>query len=151
MKPISQASEHAIRALTFLAQRQQAGEGYQLIREMAETIEVPAPFLAKLLQPLVAQGVLETQRGRGGGVRLARAPDEVSLYQIVDSQEQLGSELRCFLGQADCSDERACPVHDYWKLASAEHENQLRATSLAEVLRVCAERPDSGYPQRGDF
>ena len=148
MKPISQASEHAIRALTYLAQRLEAGEGYQLIREMAETIDVPAPFLAKLLKPLVAQGVLETQRGRGGGVRLARAPEEVTLHQIVDSQEHLAGQRQCFLGQADCSDERACPVHEYWKRAEADYQEQLAATTLGDLVRFCGERPESGYPQR---
>lgn len=146
MNPISQASEHAIRALTYLAQRR--GEGYQLIRDMAERIGVPGPFLAKVLQPLVAQGVLETQRGRGGGVRLVEAAEAVTLHRIVDSQEHLGGTRKCFLGQAECSDERACPAHEYWKAASARHEEQLRATTLADVMRFCEQRPDSGYPQR---
>ena len=146
MNPISQASEHAIRALTYLAQRQ--GEGYQLIRDMAERIGVPGPFLAKVLQRLVAQGVLETQRGRGGGVRLVAAPGEVTLFQIVDSQEHLGGPTKCFLGQAECSDERACPVHEYWKQAKARHQEQLLSSTLADLMQFCEARPDSGYPQR---
>lgn len=146
MNPISQASEHAIRALTYLAQRQ--GEGYQLIRDMAERTGVPGPFLAKVLQRLVAQGVLETQRGRGGGVKLAAPPGEVTMYQIVDSQEHLGGKTKCFLGQAECSDERACPVHDYWKQAKARHQEELLSTTLADLVAFCQERPSSGYPQR---
>jgi len=146
VKPISQASEHAIRALTFLAQR--SGEGYQLIRDMAGQIGVPAPFLGKLLQPLVGQGVLETQRGRGGGVRLAVPADEVSLHRIVDSQEHLGERAICFLGQAECSDERACPLHDFWTVARTGFERQLQQTTLADLVRFCADRPNSGYPQR---
>jgi len=146
LNSISQASEHAIRALTYLAQRQ--ADGYQLIRDMADQIGVPAPFLAKVLQPLVAGRVLESQRGRGGGVRLALPPAEVTLHRIVDSQEHLGGPRQCFLGQAECSDERACPVHEFWKRASAEFEQKLLATTLADLVRFCAERPGSGYPRR---
>jgi Rrf2 family protein len=144
--PITQASEHAIRALTYLAQRQ--GDGYQLIRDVAERIAVPAPFLAKVLQPLVAQGVLASQRGRGGGVRLAVPAAEVTLHRIVDSQEHLEATSTCFLGQAECSDERACPVHDFWKQARADFQEKLLATNLDDLLRFCADRPGSGYPQR---
>ncbi len=146
MKAISQASEHAIRALTYLAQR--PGEGYQLIRDMAAHIDVPAPFLGKLPQPLVAKGVLESQRGRGGGVKLAVPADQVTLHSIVDAQEHLGGRQICFLGQEECSDERACPVHDFWKDAKADYEQKLLDTTLADLVRFCAARPDSGYPAR---
>jgi Rrf2 family protein len=144
--PISQGSEHAIRALTYLAQR--PDDGYQLIRDMAGRIGVPAPFLAKVLQPLIAQGVLESQRGRGGGVRLAQPAAEVTLHRIVDSQEHFEAAGTCFLGQAECSDERACPVHDFWKRAKADYQEKLLATTLADVVRFCVDRPGSGYPQR---
>ena len=146
MNPITQASEHAIRALTHLAQRPEAG--YQLIRDMAHRIDVPAPFLAKVLQPLVAQGVLESQRGRGGGVRLALPPSEVTLYRIVDAQEHLDRARECFLGQAECTDERACPMHEFWKRASFDYLEQLRSTTLADLVRFCRDRPESGYPRR---
>jgi len=146
VNPISQASEHAIRALTYLAQRR--GDGYQLIRDVAEQIDAPAPFLAKVLQPLVAQGVLESQRGRGGGVRLALAPTEVTLYRIVDPQEHLDGARQCFLGQAECSDDRACPVHEFWKHTSNAFREQLRTTTLADVVRFCGDHPESGYPRR---
>jgi len=146
VQAISQASEHAIRALTYLAQRRE--EGYQLIRDVALQIDVPAPFLAKVLQPLVTEGVLESQRGRGGGVRLALSPAEVTLYRIVDPHEHLGGARQCFLGQAECSDERACPVHEFWKRTSGSFQEQLRTTTLADVVRFCGNRPESGYPRR---
>ena len=146
MNPISQASEHAIRALTYLAQRR--ADGYQLIRDVARQIDVPAPFLAKILQPLVAQGVLESQRGRGGGVRLALPPSDVTLYRIVDPEEHLERTRQCFLGQAECSDDRACPVHEFWKHTSNAYREQLRTTTLADVVSFCGDHPESGYPRR---
>ena len=87
MQAISQSSAHAIRVLTFLAQ-QPAGE-FQLVRRLADALELPAPYLAKILQPLTNRGLLESQRGRGGGFRLARAPAELSLRQIVDALDTL--------------------------------------------------------------
>lgn len=145
LHPISRSSEYAIRALTYLA-IQGPEAGFVLGKHMAERLGMPAPFLGKILQPLVACGLLESQRGRRGGFRLAQPADEITLLQIVGAIEGLGPTRECFLGQAECSDERACPMHDYWKDASQEFERQLSETTLADVVRFCERSPQSGYP-----
>ena len=145
MRPITQSSEYAIRALTHLGRHY--GGAFHLAHEMARELGMPAPFLTKILRPLVEQGLLESQRGRHGGFRLAHPPAEVSLHQIVASQEPLDLPRRCFLGQSECSDDRACPMHDFWKRASAAWNARLNDTTLADLLRFCEERPESGYPR----
>ena len=144
MQPLSQSSEYAIRALTLLAVRR--GEGYQLVREMAPAMEVPEPFLAKLLQPLVGRGFVESQRGRGGGFRLAKEPAEIDLFSVVDVHTPLGGARRCILGQSECTDERACPMHEYWKGASEAWRTRLLSTTLEDLVRFRQERPGCGYP-----
>ena len=145
MNGISRSSEYAIRALTYLAQQDESA-AYHLAREMAEHLEIPAPFLGKILQPLVTRGILDSQRGRNGGFRLAHPPGEVTLFQIVDAQEHLGRSRQCFLGQAECSDERACPMHSYWKDASELFLSRLANTTLADLVRFVHENPESRYP-----
>ena len=132
--------------MTHLAQ--DSKREFQLVREMAKALELPAPYLAKILQPLAAQGLLDSQRGRGGGFRLARAPEDLTLYQIVDAQERLGAARECLLGQAECSDERACPMHQFWKRASGTFQAQLSSTHLSDLVSFCERQPDSGYPCR---
>jgi len=144
MQPINRSSEYAIRALTYLAQR--SGGDYCLAHDMAAEIGIPAPFLGKVLQPLVTRGILQSQRGRNGGFRLALPPAEVSLYSIVDSQERLDRARECFLGQAECTDERACPMHDFWRGVSTSFMSRLADTTLADLLQFCGERPAGGYP-----
>ncbi len=150
MNGISRSSEYAIRALTFLAQQDEP-EPYHLAREMAEHLDIPAPFLGKILQPLVTRGILDSQRGRNGGFRLAHPAGEVTLFQVVDAQEHLGRSRQCFLGQAECSDERACPMHAYWKDASELFLARLANTTLADLVRFVQERPESGYPGPGEL
>ena len=142
--PITRSSEYTIRALTHLAR---SGEGtFLLARNMAEELGIPAPFLGKCLQPLVACGILESQRGRGGGFRLLFPPHEVTLYQIVDAQEHLDRGRRCVLGQAECSDERGCPLHEYWKATSGDFLDLLQNTSLADLIAFGDKHPSCGYP-----
>ena len=149
MQLLSLSSEYAIRALTLLAQRHGEGGGYHLAREMARELIIPPPFLGKILASLAARGVLDSQRGRGGGFRLARPPGEVTLYDVVAAQEPLDRPRRCVLGQAECTDQRACPLHDFWKQRAEEWLARLADTTLSDLVRFCAERPDCGYPVPG--
>lgn len=141
---LSRSSEYAIRALTFLA-RQTDGR-HHLSRDMAEELGLPAPFLGKVLQPLVTRGVLHSQRGRSGGFRLARPAHDVSLMEIVEAQETLGPAETCLLGQTECSDAGACPLHEYWKAASNAFHERLKRTTLADLVRFAASHPECAYP-----
>ena len=70
----------------------------------------------------------------------------MTLFQIVDAQEHLGRVRQCMLGQAECTDERACPLHHYWKRTSDEYLAVLASTTLRDLTQFCDERPDGGYP-----
>ena len=144
MIPISRSSEYAIRALTYLAMQDQGR--FCLARDMAEELGIPAPFLGKVLQPLVARGLLISQRGRHGGFRLAKAPEEVSVHEIVDAQEHLDRPAACFLGQAECTDERACPMHDYWVNARDTFHAKVSSLTLRSILEFRERSPHSDYP-----
>lgn len=145
MNPISRSTEYAIRALTYLAQHQADGN-YHLAREMAAKLGIPAPFLGKILQPLVTREFLESQRGRNGGFRMCVPPGEITLLKIAQSQETTSGGRMCFLGQSECSDERACPMHEYWTVAAGEFDTRMESTTLTDLMAFCEAKPQSGYP-----
>ena len=104
------------------------------LREIARRARVPHAYLAKRMPELVAAGLVRSVRGKRGGILLARPPGEITLLQIseaVEARQWLG---RCLLGLVTCSDERACPVHDFWKDARQQIESTLRGTTLADVI-----------------
>jgi len=141
---LSRSSEYAIRALTYLAQHPQAK--LHLAREIAEELGLPAPFLGKVLQPLVAKGLIKSQRGRSGGFSLARPPAQVRLIDIVEAEEKIARENTCLLGQRTCSDETACPMHEYWQQASDQFRGRLVQTTLADLLHHAASHASCTYP-----
>jgi Rrf2 family protein len=141
---ISRSSEYAIRALTFLALQDKPR--FHLARDMAVLLGIPAPFLGKVLQPLVARNILTSQRGRSGGFKLARSAREITLLQIVETQENLEHLQLCILGQIDCSDERPCPLHTYWKAASQGMLHMLADTTLEHLAEHSRTHPKSSYP-----
>ena len=131
---ISRTSEYAIRALAYLGA--QGGREWKLSREIAMELGMPSPFLGKVLQTMAAVGIVESQRGRGGGFRLLRPAREVTLYEIVGPIDHLGDRRLCVLGQKLCGDDHACPLHDAWKKSRETFLAALRKTTLADVERA---------------
>lgn len=140
---ISRSAEYAIRALAYLAQ---AGDRWALNREIAEELDLPPQFLTKLLGTLAREGLLGSQRGRSGGFRLARAPREIRLIEIVDPFDRLSGRQQCLLGQDVCSDRYACPLHETWKGIQEEFRSLFGRTTLADVIESA---PRGAFPKSG--
>jgi len=78
---LSRRSEYSCLALIELARRH--GHGYVKIREMAERQEIPREFLVQILLRLKTAGYVMSARGAAGGYKLAKAPKEISVAEIV--------------------------------------------------------------------
>jgi Rrf2 family protein len=127
---LGQAAGYATTALGYLAT---AGGKPMLVKEIADACAIPGPYLGKIVNTLRHVGLVQTQRGVGGGVTLARPAQDISLYTIA---ELLGDPIcnhRCMLGTAECSDERACPAHKFWVEHRESTLDFLRKTSVADI------------------
>lgn len=140
---LSRSSEYAVRALTYLALREPGG--FCLSRTVAGDLNIPAPFLGKVLQSLVGRGLLESHRGRAGGFRLARPADEIRVAEVVEAFDDIESR-RCVLGQAECDDAVACPLHDDWCNLRDAFVRRLHGTSLTDLARQSREATESSFP-----
>ncbi|HOE94964.1 MAG TPA: Rrf2 family transcriptional regulator [Candidatus Sumerlaeota bacterium] len=141
----SQTSEYAIRALSILARYPR--DQFILVGTLAQSAELPHHYLSKILQNLVRMQILESRKGSKGGFRLARDPNEITLYEIVNAIENLGQTRRCLLGQADCSDERACPLHEFWVEQTASYLDTLQHTSLGDLVRFDGKLRSTARPK----
>ena len=107
----------------------------RLVREVAKDAGIPPAYLSKVVHQLGESGLLISRRGRNGGITLAKSPDEINLLQIceaVEGREWLG---RCLLGLEVCTDERACPTHEFWKPLREKVRDRLTALTLADIMR----------------
>ncbi|OHB68053.1 MAG: hypothetical protein A2V70_18815 [Planctomycetes bacterium RBG_13_63_9] len=126
---ISKTAKHALAALTHLAELpdgQFAGAG-----DIAEEIDAPRNYLGKLLKTLADQGVVESQKGKGGGFRLARDAASITLIEAVEPIDHVSRWSECFLGRGRCSEESPCSVHDRWARVRDAYLEFLQETSLA--------------------
>lgn len=109
---ITRATEYAIRAILYMS-RQPAGE-IVYKKDICKAQGITPAFLTKILQPLIKDGIVGSQRGVGGGFYLARSPDEITLLDIIKSQEGPVYLNQCLIEDDACEREFFCPVHGAW-------------------------------------
>jgi Rrf2 family protein len=132
----SSACEYAIRAATHLALRPSGA--YVSAGQISGAENIPAPFLSAVLQRLVAADLLGSVRGPGGGYALARAPEEISLYDIRAAIDGVADLEGCALGLGTCSDEATCPLHETWKPIREQIHRYLTDTTLERTAEALA-------------
>lgn len=121
MLTITSKSPYAVRALAELARS--GGSGPVPIGEIARRREIPVQFLEGLFATLRRAGILQSQRGVKGGYSFARAPEEVTVLDVVEALEgRLG---------ADASGDPA----DVWTEAIDALRLKLQGITIAEVAQ----------------
>lgn len=111
---LTRQTNYAVRILMYCA----ANEGrLSRIPEIAQAYSVSELFLFKILQPLVEAKLVETVRGRNGGVRLGRDAAQITLFDVVRVTEESFSMAECF--DSDTAD---CPLIDSCGLNAALRE-----------------------------
>jgi Rrf2 family protein len=109
---ITRATEYAIRAILHMS-RQPVGEVI-FKKDICKAQDITPAFLTKILQPLIKDGIVGSQRGVGGGFYLAKAPAEITLLDIIKSQEGPVYLNQCLIENGACEREVFCPVHGAW-------------------------------------
>jgi Rrf2 family iron-responsive transcriptional regulator len=131
---LTRQTNYAIRILMYCA----ANEGrLSRIPEIAAAYTVSELFLFKILQPLVEHGLVETVRGRNGGVRLGKPATEINLFDVVRVTEENFAMAECFENDAT-----ECPLVDSCALNAALREalnaffGVLERYSIADLVKA---------------
>lgn len=134
----SQTVEYALRAVVHLVDHAPKA---RTTDQIAAATLVPKAYLSKVIQGLNRAGVVQSKRGLGGGVSLAKAPDQLSILDVVNAVEPISRIKHCPLG-LKTHGVKLCPLHRRMDNALAMVEKAFRETTLAEVLA----EPTSSHP-----
>lgn len=108
---LSNTSKYAIRAAIYLALKEENNKKTD-IKTIASALNIPSPFLAKILQVLAKQKLLKSTKGPNGGFSLARDANEISMYEIVTIIEGKDIFDQCLISLRTCNEEGVpCPMH----------------------------------------
>ena len=129
----SKTCEYGIRAAIFIA-----SESYQNnrvgLRAIAEKIDSPEAFTAKILQILSKNNIIHSIKGVGGGFEIPKENmSQIKLSQIVTALDGNRVFTGCGLGLKQCSEDHPCTVHDKFKSIRNELAFMLENTNLEEL------------------
>jgi Rrf2 family protein len=128
---VSRSAEYALRAVVWLAENPDTTLSAARI---AQQTRVPKGYLStKVVPALTRAGLVESNPGRAGGVRLARSPEAISLLDVVNAVDPCRRVLCCPLGLESHQPE-LCPLHRRLDEAAAMVEQAFAETTVAEML-----------------
>mgnify|MGYP002593545801 CR=1 FL=1 len=111
---VSTKGRYALRVMIDLAEHQ--AERYVPLKEVAERQEISEKYLENILKVLVQNGFLEGLRGKGGGYRLTRTPDQYTVAEILLLTEGSLAPVSCLVpGASACERMPNCRTYTMWK------------------------------------
>lgn len=90
---ISTRGRYALRVLTDMAEHQ--ADGFVPLKEIAQRQEISEKYLESILKLLVKDGILTGVRGKGGGYRLSKYPDQITVARILQATEGSLAPVAC--------------------------------------------------------
>lgn len=134
---ISPTAEYALRAVVAIAQ---GGGNAVVTATLVEMTKVPPGYLPKVLQTLRRGGLVQSKRGLGGGFTLARAPEQMTVLDVVSVVDPIKRIDRCPL-DIGSHGTTLCPLHKRLDQAAEMVEKSFDSTTIAELL----EGSDGGH------
>ena len=139
---ISTKGRYALRVLVDMAEHQ--SEGYVPLKEIAQRQEISEKYLESIVKTLVKGGILTGLRGKGGGYRLGKSPDQCSVGTILRMTEGSLSPVACLEpGAAPCVRASACRTYQMWRGLDRVIGEYLDGFTIADLMQ--AEQPGDYY------
>ncbi len=108
---LSNTCKYAIRAVIYLALFSSA-EKKAGIKEISSKLDIPTPFLGKILQMLAKHNTLSSSKGPHGGFSLKKPANEISIMEIIEIIDGKDSFDLCVIRTTRCSHDEPCSLHD---------------------------------------
>ncbi len=136
----SKACKYAIKALIYLASRSDEDRKIGLT-EIADAIDSPMHFTAKIMQILSKQGIVSSIKGPNGGFFIDPAEPEIRLIEVVKAIDGVANLNGCGLGLKGCSSEHPCPIHAEF----SEVRNKLNQLLKEQTIQQMAAEIRNGH------
>ncbi len=128
---LSTKGRYAVTAMIDLALHQ--NERLVSLSEISEVQDISLSYLEQLFSKLRRYEIVEGVRGPGGGYRLAREADEISVADIINAVDEKLDATRC-AGHENCQGGRKCITHELWFELSQRIYGFLHDITLADVI-----------------
>lgn len=139
---LSKTCKYALRAIIYIGKNSVKGEKIR-IKKITDEIDVPAHFLAKILQNLAKEKVLASTKGPSGGFYIDRPLTEISLLEVIEVIEGKEFFVNCLLKNEPCdcqgTEEKHCPLHATFGPVKTELVRFYKETTLHDIISGIAQ------------
>jgi Rrf2 family cysteine metabolism transcriptional repressor len=150
----STRSEYGVRVMIQLGRRH--GSGPVSLAEVAESEQLPLSYLEQLVARLRKAELIVSTRGAHGGYELARAPERVTMAQVVEALEGSLAPMQCLtdpvthrvLCNHELDADESCATKLLWTRVQGSINRALEQTTLAELVAFAEQGPRAARPQR---
>jgi Rrf2 family protein len=126
--------DYGLRAIIYLST--QDPEKCCSIAEIARQQNVPKKFLEKIIQDLMRRGLIRSKRGSCGGYTLARMPDQISFYDVIEALEGPIAVNICMNEELSCDQLPRCAMVGVWSEIQQKVTEVFTRTTLADLRRT---------------
>ena len=131
---ISTKGRYALRVLVDMAEHQT--DGYLPLKEIAQRQEISEKYLEIIIKALVKSGVVIGLRGKGGGYRMSRTPDQINVGDILQLVEGPMAPVSCLEGEGlPCPRMSLCRTLDFWRGLDETINNYIHRFTIADLIR----------------
>ena len=140
---ISTKGRYALRILIDMAEHQ--GSDYIPLKTVADRQEISEKYMESIVKPLVSSGLLSGLRGKGGGYRLGRPADQISVKEVLEVMEGPLVPVACLEPGANskCRRMSVCRTLPLWRDLSAAIDSCLSRYTIRDLMRE--QEPGNDY------
>jgi len=138
---LSKSSKYAVRAVLYLATNKKYNKYGS--KEIANKLQIPAPFLAKTMQELARKNIISSIKGPNGGFFLTDKDLQNSVLDIIQAIDGLDKFDECFLGHPECNDVHPCVVHHIYSPFKTELLHNLKTKSILDFSNEIKKNPNA--------
>ena len=102
---------------------------------LAKATDVSRAFVLKIVRQLAEAGLVEAQRGVGGGITLARDAQGITLFDILQATDGRRGINPCLLEPGECSRSGTCAAHRVLRPVQEMLDRELTAATLADLVK----------------
>lgn len=130
---ISTKGRYALRVMLDLAEHQ--SEEFISLKDIAQRQEISEKYLESIIRTLVKARVLESLRGKGGGYRLRKAPDQYTVDSILRLTEDSLAPVSCLeRGPETCPKQATCRTLPLWQGLDKVIHDYLESVTIADLM-----------------
>ena len=132
---------YALRILIDMAEHQSAG--HITLQEIAQRQDISEKYLESIVRELVKAGIVAGQRGKGGGYRLCRSPEQITAAEVLRIMEGSLAPVACLTeGAAPCRKAAQCRTLDFWRGLRDVIDEYARRSTIADMMQTGGDGDD---------